>query len=88
MDKSSEAYKLAKKRVEEKKGLLIHLGVYVIINAGLAALDALTAGGWWFYWVMLGWGIGMAIHIVVYFVENSSFVREWEEKELKRQLDS
>ena len=35
-----EIYKIARKRVEEKKGFLVHLAVYIIVNIGLVLL-------WW-----------------------------------------
>jgi len=35
----------------------------------LFAIDWLTGGGWWFYWPMLGWGVGLAIHGMSVFVK-------------------
>ena len=38
-----------------------HLATYVVINAFLAGMNLLTGGTWWFLWVVLGWGIGVAL---------------------------
>ncbi len=62
---------------EEKKGFIIHLIVYGLINAGLITLNLLVVPKViWFFWPLLGWGIGITAH---YF----NGVR-WIEKELKK----
>ena len=59
----SELYERAKKRVEEIKGFYIHLGVFMVVNLGLFAINMLTSPDTlWFYWPLLGWGVGVAIH--------------------------
>ena len=40
-----EIYEQAKKRVEEKKGFIIHLTVYIVINIMLVLIWAFAAGG-------------------------------------------
>lgn len=37
------------------------LSVFVVFHAGLFVIDALTGGGWWFHWVLLGTGFPMAL---------------------------
>lgn len=40
-----------------------HLGIYLVVNAVLCALDILTGTDkLWFYWVLGGWGIGIVAH--------------------------
>ncbi|MBC7817059.1 MAG: 2TM domain-containing protein [Planctomycetaceae bacterium] len=40
-----------------------HLIAYLVVNAGLCALDVLTGTDkLWFFWVIGGWGIGLAAH--------------------------
>ena len=52
----------ARKRVEKRRGLEGALIAYVIVNAGLIAIWALTGGGYfWPGWVMGLWGIGMVM---------------------------
>ena len=39
-----------------------HLGVYLTMSAFFFILNAITSPGhWWFYWPMLGWGLGVAL---------------------------
>jgi hypothetical protein len=57
----------AEKRVRQRIELLRHIGTYVIINGFLVIVWALTGAGYpWFLWVMAGWGIGLAFHIIGY----------------------
>ena len=41
-----------------------HLGIYLVVNAALFLMDTLSSGGHWFYWPLLGWGIGVGAHAV------------------------
>jgi 2TM domain len=64
------AYDAALERAEMLQGYYIHLLVYFTVNASLFVINLLTkgdAGSWWFYWPLLGWGIGVAIHTMVVF---------------------
>jgi len=48
---------------EEKRGFLIHLVVYVLVNIMLMVINFLyTPGFFWFFYPLLGWGIGIAVH--------------------------
>jgi hypothetical protein len=73
-------YESARKRAEELQGFYIHLLVYVAVNTGLFVINALTRDGgtWWFYWPLLGWGIGLAIHALVTFA--GLFSEDWKER--------
>jgi hypothetical protein len=56
------ATKAARKRVEKRRGLQGGLVAYVVVNAGLVAIWALSGGGYfWPGWVMGLWGIGMIL---------------------------
>ena len=67
---ASEADEIRKKaevRVEQRIGLLYDIAAYVIINAFLVVIWYVTGQGYpWFIWVLAGWGIGLAFHIVSY----------------------
>ena len=44
----------------------VHLRVYLIVNAFLIAIWALTGGSdFWPIWPILGWGLGLALHRAV-----------------------
>ena len=64
------AYKTALERAEMLQGFFTHLLVYVTVNTGLFFINLFTRGedgSWWFYWPLLGWGIGLTIHSIVVF---------------------
>ena len=84
-----DRYSEARKRVQKKKEFFQHLTSYLVMGVFFFVLNALTAfGQWWFYWPMLGWGIGIAFHYLDVFglpgVGNLS--NEWEEKALKEEM--
>ena len=55
----------ARRRVGRKLGLFIHAGIFVGVNAGLYAINALTGEPHWARLPLLGWGLGLAIHAAV-----------------------
>jgi hypothetical protein len=60
-----ERYLSAKKVVQARRGLYGHAIVYAIVNTVLFTIDYLTPGGPWFYWPLIGWGVGLLINTVV-----------------------
>lgn len=80
---SDERYRRAKRRVGVLKGFYIHLATYIGVIVLLLAIDFLTGGGWWFYWPLLGWGIGIIAHAFTVFGIAGLLGSEWEEKKLK-----
>jgi hypothetical protein len=75
------AYQAAQKRAEMLQGYYIHLVVDTVVNAGLFAINALTrgdGGNWWFYWPLLGWGVGLLMHTLATF--GGLFSEEWKER--------
>ena len=74
-------YEAAEKRAEDLQGLYTHLLVYGVVNLGLFVINLLTkgdGGSWWFYWPLAGWGIGLALHVLVTF--GGVFSDEWKER--------
>jgi hypothetical protein len=59
-----ELYQLAKKRVSIKKSFLTHMGVYIVVNGGLFALNAITTSYLWSLFPLIGWGIGLGCHYI------------------------
>ena len=83
-----ERYFKARKRVEEIKGFYGNLIAYVVVNIGLMVLNLLTSPGYlWFFWPMLGWGIGVLFHGMKVFNYMPFFGKEWEEKKIKEFMD-
>ena len=76
-----ERLEAAKKRVAAKKGFFAHAFVFLVINvAGLIA-----AGEDWL-WVTLFWGIGLVFNAFAVFFQDSSWLQEWERKQLQKEL--
>jgi hypothetical protein len=85
-DRDAE-YERARERAEELQGLYIHLLVYVVVNAALFGINWVSAGGdgpWWFYWPLLGWGVGLLIHILT--VVFPVFSNQWVDRRTERIL--
>jgi hypothetical protein len=77
-------YQKAKERVNEIKGFYSHLFVYVLVNAVIFAINYLTSPGvWWFYWPLLGWGIGIIAHAIGVFGFFGIMSQEWEERKIE-----
>jgi hypothetical protein len=81
-----QRYKQAKARVEALKGFYVHLAVYLMVNTGLFLINVLTDGGWWFYWPLLGWGIGLAAHALAVFVIGDALGPGWEERKIRQYM--
>lgn len=81
------AYERARKRVEDLSGFYMHLLVYLVVNLGLFLIDMLTPGGPWFYWPLIGWGIGVLLHALGVFLEGSQFSQRWEERKIRQLMD-
>ena len=90
-----DALERAKKKVDAKIGFYIHLTVYVGVNLLLLIINLATLPeprkgffqDFWFYWPLLGWGIGIVFHALgVYLTGGSSTLKErMIEKELAKQ---
>ncbi len=60
---------------EEKRDFFVHLVVYVLVNVMLIAINFLySPEAIWFFYPLIGWGIGISMHYL--------FGVHWIEKEL------
>ena len=82
LDSDQRRYERAQARVKELKGFYTHATAYVLVNIGLFVINLLTGGGWWFYWPLLGWGIGLGVHAlsVFGFSGGGPFGQDWEDR--------
>jgi len=84
MTVENEKYERAKKRVDEIRGFYTHAIVYVCVNLVLFLINLfLSPGGWWFFWPLLGWGIGLFFHAMGTFVFDKFPGKKWEEKKIE-----
>jgi hypothetical protein len=52
-----------RKRLQDRRDFGSHLLAYVVINAFLVGVWALTGAGYfWPAWVLAGWGVGLVLH--------------------------
>ena len=81
---SEDSYASARKRAQEIQGLYIHMLVFAVVNTALFIINWLASGGdtWWFQWVLMPWGIGLLIHVMV--TVFPVFSDEWVERRATR----
>ncbi len=78
------AYERAVKRVKELKGFYGNLISYCLVIPFLIFVNLYTVPQYhWFWWPVLGWGIGLASHAFQVF----GIGRNWEEKQIKKIME-
>ncbi|WP_300673575.1 2TM domain-containing protein [Soonwooa sp.] len=78
------AYEKAAKRVKELKGFYGNLISYCIVIPFLVIINLLTSPKeLWFYWPMLGWGIGLLAHAMNVF----AIGKNWEDRKIKEFME-
>lgn len=86
--KLQESYNRAKQRVEELKGFYGNLVSYIIVNLFLLFINLkYSPNDLWFFWPLLGWGIGVFFHAMKVFNFFLFFGKEWEEKKMKEYIE-
>lgn len=85
---NEERYFKAKKRVDEIKGFYGNLTSYILVNIALLIINLATSPGYlWFFWPLLGWGIGVAIHGMIVFNYLPFLGKDWEEQKIKEFME-
>ncbi len=80
-------YEHARKRVQALKGFYAHLAVYAIVNTFMLVINLLTSPhALWFYWPLLGWGIGIAMHAAAV-LGTGTWGKDWEARKVKELMD-
>lgn len=80
-----ERYKKASEKVQELKGFYSHLIAYIVVIPLIAFVNLkFTPDHYWFFYPMIGWGIGIFFHALGVFDTTSFFGKGWEEKKLKQ----
>ena len=82
-----QRYEQARARVEQLKGFYTHAAAYVVVNIGLFVINLLTPGSWWFYWPLLGWGLGLGVHALNMFVLGGGLGQDWEERKTRELMN-
>lgn len=77
------AYERAKKRLEELKGFYGNLISYCVVIPSLILVNLNTTSFQWFWFPMLGWGLGLSIHAFGVF----GYGKSWEERKIQEILN-
>lgn len=85
---NEDRYYIAKKKVEKIKGFYGNLVSYILVNIILLIINLVTSPEYlWFFWPMLGWGIGVIVHGMAVFEWLPFFGKDWEDKKIKEFMD-
>ena len=83
-----EKYNKAKKRVKELKEFYSHLASDLVVSPFLIFINLyFSPKHIWFYWPMLGWGIGLFFHAVGVFNIIPFFGKDWEQNKINEILE-
>jgi hypothetical protein len=83
-----ERYYQAKKRVEEIKGFYGNLIAYIVFNGFFLVLNLITSPDHlWFFWPLLGWGLGVFFHGMKVFNYTPFFNKNWEERKIQEYME-
>ncbi|MCS3867435.1 sensor histidine kinase YesM [Chryseobacterium ginsenosidimutans] len=84
IDDQDKSYQRAQKRVKEIKSFYGNLISYCIVIPALIIINLMTSpDDIWFYFPMLGWGIGLAAHGMNVF----AIGKNWEERKIRELLE-
>jgi len=82
------SYFRAQKKVEEIKGFYGHLVGYIFTIVVLAVINFVTSPQFlWFFFPMLGWGVGVLIHGLSVFNYMPFFGCDWEERKIREFME-
>lgn len=84
---SYEKMKRAHKKVEEVKSFYGNLTSYCIIIPFLIVVNLLTTDFLWFFFPMLGWGLGVLFHYMNTFNKNPFFGKNWEQRKIREFME-
>ena len=83
-----ERYFQARKKVNEIKGFYGNLTAYIFVNIGFLVLNLLTSPQQlWFFWPMLGWGIGVIFHGMRVFNYMPFLGKDWEKRKISELME-
>lgn len=85
-----EQYEYARKRVNQKKGLMRHFIfflagsiLFIILDAGLSMGHQLLMPNW-FVWAIVIWAFILLVHLFNVFIMNTFMGAAWEDKQLEQ----
>jgi len=89
MNEQRTKYQKAKEKVAALKGFYVHISVFVIVNLGLFLINMMASPGHlWFFWPLMGWGVGLFIHALSVFGFGGGFGADWEERKIREIMEN
>ena len=83
MDELEERREAALERVKAKREFKNHVAIYLIVNAMLVGIWAVSGAGYfWPMWPIMGWGVGVAIN-----AWTAYFERPITEDDVRKEMD-
>ncbi len=74
-------------QVRDIKGFYMHLLSFVIVAPILVAVNIYTSPEYmWFWWAVLGWGLGVLSHGLAVFEVFNLFGPSWERRQVEKRL--
>lgn len=64
-----------------------HFISFLVVNAAMAGMNLLTGPPWWFLWIVLGWGIGVAMQAARAFIPDDPQRQKQRLRRLRRRRD-
>lgn len=84
----AQLYKKARKKAKEMRSFYYNLMCYCIVIPILIFINLyFTPEFYWFYFSMLGWGIGLLFHAMAAFGWNPFLGKDWEEKKMRQFME-
>jgi uncharacterized RDD family membrane protein YckC len=81
-------YRKAKKRAQAMRSFYISLSLYCIVIPLLIYINLKYSPEFhWFYFSMIGWGIGLCFHAMEAFNWSPILGKDWEERKIKELLE-
>jgi 2TM domain len=84
----TDCYERARARVRSLRGFYVHATVYVLVNLGLLVVNLVSSPHrLWFFWVALGWGIGLGAHALGVFGPQRRIGAGWEQRKIREEME-
>lgn len=80
-------YLAARAQAHDRRDFAVHLATYGVINLFLLLVDLLTGFEGWFLFILLGWGVGLALHAFFVFGFGKLMGPEWEARTIRRFME-
>lgn len=86
-DDRQSAEARARKRAKDLRAFMQHLGTFVSVGLFFLIINLITdRHNLWFFWPLLPWGIGLAIHGWNVLWADRFFNDQWEERQVQKHL--